>query len=250
MLSLRKTITSDIMIPGSYWELKVDVNGYKSLDNSELITQAIAGRKFEVIENPRISEPNENGKRLKVRLLEDGYHCWFDIQDIEAKTVSIDCWEPKLLTTKEIQSRLPKVLEWVKNASMVRNSYLWGGTVGPNFDCSGLIQTSFASQQIWLPRDAYQQENFCSNITFTEDSFAELRPGDLLFFGTKNRCSHVGLYKGNKLYWHSSGEINGRNGIGIDELQPTNKNHISSFYRSILRNIGRVESCHNGTTLP
>ena len=71
-----------------------------------------------------------------------------------------------------------------------------------------------------------------------------------IFFGNNKKCSHVGLYKGKKVYWHSSGKENGRNGIGIDELQPTNKNRISTFYSSRLRSIGRVESCHNGNTLP
>ena len=250
MFTRGKPITSDIMIPDSSWELKVDVNGYKSLDNSELVTQAISGRKFQVIDQAQISESIGNFKRLKVRLLEDGYICWFDLKDIEGKAISIDSWKPSLLTKEQIQNRLPNVLNWVEKASMIQNSYLWGGTAGPNFDCSGLIQTSFASEQIWLPRDAYQQEDFCNKIIFNKDSFKELLPGDLLFFGTQEKCTHVGLYKGNKLYWHSSGNVNGRNGIGIDELQPANKNNISYFYRSKLRSIGRVESCHDGTTLP
>ena len=74
--------------------------------------------------------------------------------------------------------------------------------------------------------------------------------GDLVFFGSKAKCTHVGIYKGNGLYWHSSGPIKGRNGIGIDELQPKGENVISAYYLSKLRSIGRVESSHDGSILP
>jgi cell wall-associated NlpC family hydrolase len=33
-----------------------------------------------------------------------------------------------------------------------------------------------------------------------------LRPGDLIFFGSRQRCTHVGLHLGNGRYRHSSGE--------------------------------------------
>ncbi len=238
------------MLPGSYWELKFDVNGYKNLDNSELSTQARTGRKFEVLCQGISSKTLGKRKRLKVRLLEDGYTCWLDLESLKNNAFLTESFSPQLLSKEQIQKRIPKILTWVKNASMIKNSYLWGGTIGPNFDCSGLIQTSFASQQIWLPRDAYQQENFCRSITFNENTFQEVNPGDLIFFGSTEKCTHVGIYQGKNLYWHSSGKINGHNGISIDELQPRNKNNISSFYRSQLRSIGRVECCHDGSTLP
>ena len=62
------------------------------------------------------------------------------------------------------------------------NYYLWGGTVRPNYDCSGLMQAAFASVGIWLPRDAYQQEGFTQAITI-----GELATGDLVFFGTSKK---------------------------------------------------------------
>ncbi len=251
MLSFRQTITSDIMLPETYWELKVDVNGYKnSMDDSELSTQANAGRKFEILKSTEKEVFNLAIPKIKVRLLEDGYICWLKKKDLENNAVLLNSWKPRLLTKEEIKIRIPNVLKWIEEASKINNSYLWGGTIGPNFDCSGLIQRSFASEDIWLPRDAYQQEKFCKQIQFNSETFDELIPGDLVFFGDPNICSHVGLYKGQKLYWHSSGEKDGRNGIGIDELQPAKENHISIFYRSKLRSIGRIEYCHDGKTLP
>ena len=46
-----------------------------------------------------------------------------------------------------------------------------------------------------------------------------LQPGDLLFFGNEEKCDHIGIYKGDGLYYHSSGKDFGRNGIGLDTLK-------------------------------
>ena len=71
-----------------------------------------------------------------------------------------------------------------------------------------------------------------------------LKPGDLLFFGTSQKCTHVGLHIDNGFYLHSSGVSNGHNGIEIDELFPQELGNIASFYRSHFRSAGRVISCY------
>ncbi len=246
MFSIGKPITSMTMIPKTFWELKVDVNAYKDHKSDGLATQARSGRKFEIIDSSQIPI----FKRIKVRLLEDGYICWLKVKDVDGLASYQKSWKPNFLSKSDIKARLPKVLSWIERTSKYKNEYLWGGTIGPNFDCSGLIQTAFASQGIWLPRDSYQQEQFCESIAFEKKNFEGIQAGDLVFFGSKLKCTHVGIYNGNGGYWHSSGTINGRNGIGLDELHPTNKNTVSSYYLSKLRSIGRVESCHDGRTLP
>ena len=70
-----------------------------------------------------------------------------------------------MFTEERIISRIPEILSWTKAAKKMSNEYLWGGTIGPNFDCSGLVQSAFASSGIWIPRDAFQQEKFCTNIS-------------------------------------------------------------------------------------
>ena len=142
------------------------------------------------------------------------------------------------------------ILSWTKAAKKMSNEYLWGGTIGPNFDCSGLVQSAFASSGIWIPRDAYQQEKFCKNIAMDFEALGEeLKPGDLLFFGSSEKCTHVGLHIENGFYIHSSGVTDGHNGIEIDGLFQPNLGKISSFYRSKFRSAGRVISCYQSEKL-
>jgi len=118
------------------------------------------------------------------------------------------------------------------------NYYLWGGTVGPNYDCSGLMQAAFAASGIWLPRDSYQQAAFTARIDRDE-----LEAGDLIFFAKRERVDHLALYLGDGYYIHSSGKEMGRNGIGIDRLT-AEENWISRAYYQQLWGFGRVTSSY------
>ena len=142
-------------------------------------------------------------------------------------------YQPISLSFEDIHTRLPEVIAFTHRAMAHPNHYLWGGTIGPHYDCSGLIQAAFASVGVSLPRDSYQQEAFTQAIPL--DS---LQPGDLIFFGSPEKTTHVALYLGNGDYIHSSGKDQGRNGIGIDSL--TNlSNPVSQAYSRQLRGAGR-----------
>ena len=111
------------------------------------------------------------------------------------------------------------------------------------------MQLAFASQDIWIPRDAYQQERFCQPVAVQVGQLQLLQPGDLIFFGSKRRCTHVGIHLGEGFYRHSSGREHGRNGIGVDSLHPADHHPVASHYRAELRGAGRVMRCHDGTPL-
>ena len=180
-----------------------------------------------------------------MRLLEDDYICWFRFSELMLQASKIESWESELFTEEKIISMIPGILNWTKAAKKMSNEYLWGGTIGPNFDCSGLVQSAFASSGVWIPRDAYQQEKFCKNIALDIEVLGKyLKPGDLLFFGSPEKCTHVGLHIENGFYIHSSGVTDGHNGIEIDCLFQPNLGKISSFYRSKFRSAGRVISCY------
>ena len=214
------------------------MNGYSRATGDGLATQANAGRSFRILKVV--------GSRLQVRLLDDGYQCWIDQDAVIGKAELRGAWKPRLLTAAEIERRIPNVLAWSERVEQQPNSYLWGGTTEPDMDCSGLMQMAFASQQIWIPRDAYQQEQFCQPIAMTPGACHLLHPGDLIFFGSRQRCTHVGLHLGNGRYRHSSGKEHGRNGIGIDSLQPQDNHPVACHYRAELRGAGRVVRCHDG----
>ena len=99
------------------------------------------------------------------------------------------------------------------------------------------MQAAFASVDILIPRDAYQQEAFGEPI-----SLDALQIGDLIFFGTPAKATHVGLYIGNRAYIHSSGKEHGHNGISISEISGLDP--VSQWYANQLRGATRITN-HN-----
>ena len=238
MATLGTLSAADRLTPGSLWQLETDVNGYARTSGQGLATQAQQGRRLRILES--------RGARLRVELLEDGYHCWMDPEDLIGKAHGCSPWRPPALDRPTISERLPAILSWSEATQAMPNVYTWGGTLRPNLDCSGLVQLAFASQGIWIPRDAYQQERFCSTVAVGPDNVQLLLPGDLLFFGSPRRCTHVGLYLGDGRYRHSSGREHGRDGIGVDSLHSRDDHPVACHYRAQLRGAGRVMRSHDG----
>jgi len=176
----------------------------------------------------------EQDVAIKVCLCEDEYPGWLSMQDFGLLEPAGLPYQAIVLSADEIRTRLPGVISFTRQAMQQPNYYLWGGTVGPNYDCSGLMQAAFASVGVWLPRDAYQQEAFTESI-----AIEALLPGDLVFFGSVEKATHVGLYLGEECYMHSSGQKMGRNGIGIDRLSAEG-DRVSKCYYQQLRGAGRV----------
>ena len=238
-------VALELLQPGSCWRLSAPLDLTSHWAGPGLATQAAPGRCLEVLE---LGQPTR--AQLRVRLLEDGYCGWLDPQLLLGRARACLPPRPQLLDAATIAARLPRVLAFAERARQQPNRYLWGGTVGPDFDCSGLIQAAFASAGIWLPRDAYQQERFCQPVAVAPGCYSLLQPGDLIFFGRPQRCTHVGLSLGGGRYLHSSGSAHGRNGIGIDALDPQLQDPVSVHYRGELRGAGRVVRCHDGSSLP
>jgi cell wall-associated NlpC family hydrolase len=235
---------AELLQAGSIWQLQAAVNGYSRPRGTALATQAWAGRQLQVLQQASL------GSRLRARLLDDGYPCWLEPADLLGHAAAARRRPPLLLSASAISARLPAVLAFAKTARQQPNRYLWGGSLGPHYDCSGLVQRAFASAGIWIPRDAYLQERFCQPVAVRAGVVHALRPGDLIFFGPPQRCTHVGLHLGDGRYLHSSGPAHGRDGIGLDDLAPHNDDPVARHYRLQLRGAGRVIRCHDGTPLP
>lgn len=71
------------------------------------------------------------------------------------------------------------------------------GAAGPNsFDCSGLVQYVFKHLGRNLPRTAQAQYNYSTKVPQSAK-----QPGDLIFYGSENNITHVGIYAGNGYMW-------------------------------------------------
>ncbi len=223
---------SKTLISALEYECLANLNLYDSPLCSRLATQAAVGRHLKFTSNQDTA--------IEVCLCEDNYPGWLAVSDLNLLQPANIPYQPKIFTEEDIKKLLPQVIDFTHHAMHQPNYYLWGGTVAPNYDCSGLMQAAFASVGVCLPRDAYQQEAFLYKI-----DVSQLEPGDLVFFGTPQKATHVGLYLGNGRYIHSSGKEQGRNGIGIDILSEQGDAVSQSYYKQ-LRGAGRVVKSFEG----
>ncbi len=105
----------------------------------------------------------------------------------------ISCKSTSSAVTKTESKRENKyiVTHLIENATdNIGVRYKAGGTTRNGFDCSGLVFTTFESQNIKLPRSSYEQAKVGKIIKFND-----AQKGDLIFFKTNksNQINHVGL---------------------------------------------------------
>eukprot|EP00898_Chlorokybus_atmophyticus_P008086 jgi/Chlat1/8279/Chrsp78S07707 len=214
-----------------------------------LATEAWEGRRLQARVGLLVGDDTHGGSITqgagRVVLCEDAYPGWIKADDCAKLALAEGRYVPAALDEAAIEARIPKVLAFTERAQRVPNEYLWGGVVGPNYDCSGLMQRAFESAGIWIPRDAYQQEAFTTPV-----DLAHIRPGDLVFFGTPDKATHVGICTARTVsagltYRHSSGATHGHDGIAEDALAD-DAGSVAAYYHSLLRGAGRVTSCCTG----
>jgi cell wall-associated NlpC family hydrolase len=114
--------------------------------------------------------------------------------------------------------------------SLLGIPYLWGGTSVRGMDCSGFVKIVFKMNGRELQRDTYQQAEEGMHIE-PGKNFENLCKGDLLFFCGKDivkqpkYIKHVGLYLGDKLFIHSSGNVH------YSSLDPASKYYDRSLFK-------------------
>jgi cell wall-associated NlpC family hydrolase len=93
----------------------------------------------------------------------------------------------------------------VRTATMFAGlPYLWAGTSGFGFDCSGLTWLTLRVHGVTIARDASPQSTHGRLVPRSA-----LRPGDLLFFATASVVHHVGIYAGAGRMVHAPGSSRG-----------------------------------------
>lgn len=80
--------------------------------------------------------------------------------------------------------------------SALGKPYVWGANGPHGFDCSGLMQWSYAQAGVGLPRTSQAQRYSGRQV-----SLSEAQPGDLVLY--REDASHVGMYAGNGQVIHA-----------------------------------------------
>ena len=119
----------------------------------------------------------------------------------------------KAVTVEELQAGVSGVrADIVAYAKQfLGNPYVWGGDSLTNgVDCSGFTRGIYSHFGYYLPRVSRGQASVGSSI-----NSSDVRPGDLVFYGSGSYISHVAMYIGNGQVIHAS---NPRTGIKISNM--------------------------------
>lgn len=102
-------------------------------------------------------------------------------------------------------SKKRSVKDVIETAYLFLNApYLWGGRSPFGIDCSGFTQLVYKLNGYKIPRDASQQVDLGSALSFVE----EAEPGDLAFFDNEaGNIVHVGIVIDNQQIIHASGSV-------------------------------------------
>lgn len=117
------------------------------------------------------------------------------VNEPEHHDVASSFFSPVLKSTANLQNLYADIRQYLGT------HYRFGGSTPAGFDCSGFVRFMFnKSLNVDLPRSSREMAQVGTRI-----DRSELRPGDLVFFGSsKNRINHVGIFIGNNTFVHSS----------------------------------------------
>jgi SH3-like domain-containing protein len=132
--------------------------------------------------------PEEKGRWIQVRLPDDRA-AWVQRGDVSFDARKLD---------------VPEMIDLAKR--FLGLPYTWGGTSSFGYDCSGFTQMLCRRRGIHMPRDAQPQADWSGMQPVTAS--ADLRPGDLLYFGKSDKkITHTGLYIGNGEFIHATTSV-------------------------------------------
>ena len=202
-------------------------------DRSEMVTQALYGDVFKVLEQRK--------SWSRIRFAYDGYEGWIDNKqyleiehedydqisnsdiylsndlieyvsdtsnqlypiplgsDLNGTTLLNHHFDGNAITSKSDKINI------IKSAFIYLNApYLWGGKTPFGIDCSGFTQMVYKLNGHQLLRDASQQATQGTALSFIEES----EPGDLAFFDNADGdIIHVGIIMADNYIIHAHGKV-------------------------------------------
>lgn len=99
--------------------------------------------------------------------------------------------------SKAVTSSIPGKVVAVAS-DQLGTPYRYGGSKPGGFDCSGLVEYSYAKAGLVVPRTSFEQYRAAQPV-----DISDARPGDLLFFRYDRRISHVAIYLGEGRFIHA-----------------------------------------------
>jgi hypothetical protein len=202
-------------------------------DTSEMVTQALYGDYFKVLEQRK--------KWSRIRFAHDKYEGWIDkkqyleIEDFNYKSLSkstLHLSQDLIEFVSDTSNNLYPIpvgsnlnglelldhkfdgnsvnqtnekSQLIKIAFLYLNApYLWGGKTPFGIDCSGFTQMVYKLNGHKLLRDASQQATQGEALSFIEES----EPGDLAFFdNSEGHITHVGIIMKDNYIIHAHGKV-------------------------------------------
>ncbi|WP_458626282.1 C40 family peptidase [Winogradskyella sp. PC D3.3] len=206
---------------------------FEPSDTSEMVTQALYGDYFKVLEQRK--------KWSRIRFAFDNYEGWIDnkqyleieetdYNDLNKSDINLSNdliefvsdasnslypipvgsdlnglallhhhFDGTALTVKSAKANI------IKSSFLFLNApYLWGGKTPFGIDCSGFTQMVYKLNGYKLFRDASEQAKQGEALSFIEES----EPGDLAFFdNAEGHITHVGIIMEDNYIIHAHGKV-------------------------------------------
>jgi len=185
----------------------------KASTDAEVIDQMAKGEELVVLDSKVSTEDSEHSDWVKVAVDSDDADTDSAYVAKEYVKITFELVRAVSVTQIKVGTGVSSVRVNLINAAKdhLGERYVWGGTrLGVGVDCSGFTQALYRRMGYSIPRTSRSQASGGHRI-----SASELRPGDLVFYGSSRYINHVAMYIGNGRIIHAS---NPRDGIKVSYM--------------------------------